>query len=374
MQGEKLYTTAAKVQAYVLDYYRQTHRALGFPEALLALRQAGLLSETRELLPPFPELDSAEALDRFILSFPLEAGSIIRDNAVDGRDALIKEVTLFPFEKDVFCFKHFPHIIEQLHAHDYFEITYLYAGSCRLLFDGETVLLEEGDLCIVPPMSPHNQPIDENGLAICIAVRSSTFDSIFGGLMTQKDLVSTFFRHSLYGDKQSNFLRLKTQLQPSVKTLLHQLIYECNQADPYANAICISLLNLFLAQVLRLYSDTAKVYRMDQLKAPRADFPLILQYIQQNFRTVSLTSLSKVFHYSQTYLCRMIQRNLNQSFSAIVRSLKLGRAREYLLNESLRVVDIAHLVGYGSVDHFSRAFKKAYGISPLRWRSTRAKA
>lgn len=374
MQADKLYTTAAKVEEYVLDYYRKTQKALSFPEALAALRDAGRLTREPDPLPPFIEFDSAETLNRFILGFPLEAMSLIRDSERDGKEGIIKETTFFPFEKDVYCFKHFPHIIENLHSHDYFEITYLYAGSCRLLIDEEAVVLEEGDICIVPPMSAHNQPIEENSLAICIAVRSSTFDSIFGSLLTQNDLVSTFFRHSLYGQKQSNFLRLKTELQPSVKSLLHRLIYECNQTDPYANAICISLLNLFLAQILRLYSDTARVYKIDGLTAARADFPLILEYIQQNFRTVTLAGLSRVFHYSQAYLCRLIQRNLNQGFTGVVVGLKLKRAREYLLNRSLRISDVAQLIGYGSVDHFSRAFKKAYGLSPLQWRKAHAKA
>lgn len=369
MYTDKLYTTVGEVQSYVLENYKRTQTSVNFPEALNALRAAGKLSQTPPPLPPFCEIQSAQDLDRLLLSFPLEALSIIQDHQRDGKASLIREGALFPFEKDVFCFKHFPYMVEDLHAHDYFEITYMYEGSCRLLIDDEAVTVNQGDFCIVPPMARHNQPTDPDALAICIAVRSSTFDSIFGSLLTQKDLVSSFFRHSLYGEKQSNFLRLKTSLEPAIKNILHQLIYESNRNDAYANSVCVSLFNLFLAQVMRLYSDTASVYKADKLKSGRPDFLLILQYIQQNYRHITLNALSQVFHYSPTYLCRLIRRNLNQSFVSVVRSMKLGRAREYLQNDALQVSEVAALVGYNSVDHFSREFKRAYGQAPTRWRS-----
>lgn len=369
MNTDKLYTTAGEVQAYVLDYHKKYQAPVSFPAALNALKEAGKLLKQPPPLPPFFEINSAQDLNRMLLSFPLEALSIIRDHQRDRKSSLIREVAMFPFEKDVFCLKHFPYMIEDLHAHDYFEITYMYEGSCRLLIDDEAVTLNQGDVCIVPPLAKHNQPIDPDTLAICIAVRSSTFDSIFGSLLTQKDLVSAFFRHSLYGERQSNFLRLQTNLEPGVKNLLHQLIYETNRNDAYANSVCVSLFDLFLAQMMRLHSDTANVYRADRLKSGRPDFLLILQYIQQNYRHVTLDTLSKVFHYSPTYLCRLIRHNLNQSFVSTVRSLKLGRAREYLQNNMLQVNEVAALVGYNSVDHFSREFKRAYGQSPAKWRS-----
>ncbi|MEG2216358.1 MAG: AraC family transcriptional regulator, partial [Clostridia bacterium] len=251
-------------------------------------------------------------------------------------------------------------------------LTFLYSGSCRLLFGGESLLLAEGELCIIPPMSPHNQPMDPSCLAIGIAVRSSTFDSIFGALLTNKDLVSAFFRKSLYGTNQANYLRLKTELQPEIRRLIQQLAYECNREDPYANVCAVCLLNLLLAQMMRRYSNTITMYRMDGNMLNREDFTLILRYIQQNYRTVTLASLAEVFHYNETYLCKVIQKNIGKSFSAIVRSLKMTRAQEYLTNTELKVFEIARLVGYESVDHFSRTFSKVYGVPPQEFRKEQA--
>ncbi|MDO4572261.1 MAG: helix-turn-helix domain-containing protein, partial [Clostridia bacterium] len=233
---------------------------------------------------------------------------------------------------------------------------------------GESFALTEGEMCIVPPRVPHNHPLEPEDLVLGIVVRKSTFDSIFGSLLTNNDLVSTFFRNALYGADQSNYLRLKTERLPRIEQLVQQLAYEAGRSDLYANACCVSLLNLFLAEALRQYSDTITFYRMESYAQHHGDFALILQYIQQNFRSVTLASLAEAFHYSETYLCKLIQRNLNQSFTETVRSLKMARAAEYLTHTQLKIAEIADLVGYDSVDHFSRTFRARYGMPPREYR------
>jgi len=367
MLEKTLYTTVGSVQECVENYHRRTRTCISFPDALDALYVSGALTEHLTDYPPFFECETALQFDEMIKALPVNATTILNTVGQFHQQSMIREGSMFPWEKDVFAFKHLPYLDETLHSHDYFEITYLYLGSCKLLFGGESIQLTEGEMCIIPPMSPHNQPMDPTCLAISISVRSSTFDSIFGALLTKKDLVSSFFRKSLYGTNQANYLKLKTELQPEIRRLLQQLVYECNSEDLYANVSAVCLLNLFLAQTMRLYSNTITMYRMDDNLLNRGDFTLMLQYIQQNYRTVTLASLAQTFHYNETYLCKVIQKNVGKSFNAIVRSLKMARAQEYLSNTQLKVFEVAQLVGYDSVDHFSRTFSKVFGTSPQRF-------
>ena len=52
----------------------------------------------------------------------------------------------------------------------------------------------------------------------------------------------------------------------------------------------------------------------------------------------------------------------------IVRGIKMTRAEEYLSTSTLRIHDISALVGYDSVDHFSRTFKSTHNMSPQAYR------
>ena len=201
-----------------------------------------------------------------------------------------------------------------------------------------------------------------------IIVRKTTFNSIFGALLTHKDLVSVFLRNSLYESENTNYLILKTEISAQLRDIIHQLVYESNSRGPYANTCSVSLLNLFLAITLRNYHDNITIYRMEDMTRNHRDFPIILKYIQQHFQTITLSSLAQVFDYSESHICRLIQKNLNESFTAVVRSLKMARAQDYLENTTLKVSEIAELVGYDSVDHFSRTFKKNFGLPPLEYR------
>lgn len=99
-----------------------------------------------------------------------------------------------------------------------------------------------------------------------------------------------------------------------------------------------------------------------------SDCGAILQYIQQNYRTVRLSTLARAFHYNETYLSRMLQNYMGMSFTEIVRGIKMTRAEEYLSTSTLRIHDISALVGYDSVDHFSRTFKSTHNMSPQAYR------
>jgi AraC-like DNA-binding protein len=50
-----------------------------------------------------------------------------------------------------------------------------------------------------------------------------------------------------------------------------------------------------------------------------------------------------------------------------VRNLRLERAREMLSEPQASVKEVAHAVGYASLSHFAKAFRRRYGASPRCW-------
>jgi len=47
--------------------------------------------------------------------------------------------------------------------------------------------------------------------------------------------------------------------------------------------------------------------------------------------------------------------------------LKLNRARDLLRHDGTSVSETAHMLGYSNVYYFSTAFKKRFGLSPMKW-------
>jgi AraC-like DNA-binding protein len=98
------------------------------------------------------------------------------------------------------------------------------------------------------------------------------------------------------------------------------------------------------------------------------EFSPVLHYIRNNYRSLTLTELAEHFHYSKPHLCTLIKQNTGVSFTELVKRLRMTRAEEYLVNTDMNIGSIAASLGYSSTDHFSRVFRKTYGMSPVEYR------
>jgi YesN/AraC family two-component response regulator len=72
---------------------------------------------------------------------------------------------------------------------------------------------------------------------------------------------------------------------------------------------------------------------------------------------------------SRAQLYRKFNALTNISVSRYIKSLKLNRAKELLLNEDLNVSDVAYQVGFKNLSHFSTSFYKEFGYRPSEKKS-----
>lgn len=95
-----------------------------------------------------------------------------------------------------------------------------------------------------------------------------------------------------------------------------------------------------------------------------------MQYIREHYAEhISLSDVADSVYVSQWHLSKLINGCLGQSFFDILNGLRIQKAKELLMDPALRVHEIALVVGYGDVAHFSKNFKKATGVSPMEFRS-----
>ena len=368
MNIDKNFATIGQAYDVVVENYRKTGRFCSFPEIIGYLRREGKLLKTFPATPPFRSNMSVEEFENYLRGTCVYADSILPHTASYMNDPTIEEDELFPAEKDVFFLMNMPYMVEIPHFHKFFEITHVLKGGCTLSFEGESVKLSEGELCIVSPMSGHSLPLEPGCLSVSIIVRQSTFDTLFGNMLSQKELMSLFFRNSLYEPRRANYILLKTGNDELTNEALKQLVHECNAVDRFSNSCAVSLLNLYLARALRAANAAVTLYHYEGYSERDFDFALVLNYIQQNYRTVTLSGLAETFHFSETYLSKLIHKKLNQNFTDVLRSIKMNKAKEYLLNTPMKICEISEAVGYDSIDHFSRTFRKVYGLPPREYK------
>lgn len=58
-----------------------------------------------------------------------------------------------------------------------------------------------------------------------------------------------------------------------------------------------------------------------------------------------------------------------KTFGEHVAHIRMKRAKTLLKNGNMTVENIADVVGYPSVEHFNRTFKKCFDMTPLQYRN-----
>ncbi|MCR5023818.1 MAG: 2-isopropylmalate synthase [Lachnospiraceae bacterium] len=97
----------------------------------------------------------------------------------------------------------------------------------------------------------------------------------------------------------------------------------------------------------------------------------ILNYIHENYLSVTLDDLAREFYLSKPYLSKYIREQSGITFSENVQKIRLKKACTLLKNGNMKVERVAENVGYPSVEHFNRQFKKRYGMTPVQYRNSK---
>jgi AraC-like DNA-binding protein len=93
------------------------------------------------------------------------------------------------------------------------------------------------------------------------------------------------------------------------------------------------------------------------------------QYIKEHqAEDLSLGQVAKAVNTSSFYFCKMFKKVTGINFTDYISRLRIEQARNLLLNPNLRISEIAYEVGFQSLTHFNRVFKRIVGQSPTIYR------
>ena len=73
---------------------------------------------------------------------------------------------------------------------------------------------------------------------------------------------------------------------------------------------------------------------------------------------------------STFYFCKLFKKATGLTFTDYLSRLRIEKAKNLLLNPNLRISEVAYEVGFQSLTHFNRMFRKLTGQSPSAWRET----
>jgi AraC-like DNA-binding protein len=93
------------------------------------------------------------------------------------------------------------------------------------------------------------------------------------------------------------------------------------------------------------------------------------QFIAQNQDSaICLATVAKAVNTSTFYFCKLFKRATGLTFTDYLARVRVEKAKTLLLEPNSRISAIAYDVGFQSLTHFNRVFKKIVGQSPTAYR------
>lgn len=127
-----------------------------------------------------------------------------------------------------------------------------------------------------------------------------------------------------------------------------------------------------LEDIQQYFIDMIKYMQSKLEQTKESISPIILKllgYIEENyFDDLNLKEISDDYNINSIYLGQLFQKETGILFSDYLNNFRINKAKNLLVETSLKAAEIGELVGYANKNYFYRKFKGIVGITPSEWR------
>lgn len=265
-------------------------------------------------------------------------------------------------DKNVFLCMHPSDTLHYYHTHDFFEINYVYEGSCINQIEGKSLKMTKGDMLFIHPGTFHTVYAHDSSRVVNVLIRTPFFIKNFGNIDARDSSLKLFFRKA--GNK--SYYKYLMCKEKEVFDIIAKLVEEEHEGATNAAIMQEALLS---AMICRLSRESGGMVLSDVRGVSSSSMVDILQYVYENYASVTLSELSEKFSYSRAHISRMFTQQTGKSFTGTLLEIRMDYARTYLIETDKKIGEIARLLGYESVEYFQRAFKLYFGVSPMVFRT-----
>lgn len=265
----------------------------------------------------------------------------------------------------------------------------VHKGRCLVRVEGasEPVLLEQGDLIIIPKGAAHTLFCDPTTENLAVQLEQVIEDSGFTGKGAlnygeygthhEAQLVCGHFafsraaQHPLIDALPSHIhiTNYGSQSGAWMENTLKIIGNEAGRSKLGGDLIALKMSEIIFAQALRSYLESAEsdVPVLAGFSEPRIAKVLAAIHDAPNHPWV-LETLAKVAGMSRTAFTALFSQSMGTTPLAYITLWRMEIARDELANSIAPIIEIAELVGYNSEASFGRVFKKYFGMAPATFR------
>lgn len=314
----------------------------------------------KELLEKLREITEEE---KRILNGEAE---VDRDLYTSGKDFTVDSSKMLEEGKLIAVRTHTRFIHFPLHRHNYVEVLYVCEGSLTNIIDGKQVIVRKGELLFLNQFTHHEiLAAKRNDIAINFMILPEFFDVAYT-MAGNNNVLADFLVNVLrQDDERGEYLHFKVAEVLQIQNLLENMIYSLVTGRGDQNRInqtTMGLIFLYLLESVQ-YAEMRLPNQYENMIAMTT-----LDYIEQQYRTATLTELCEQLHLPMHMLSKMIKKNTGFNFKELLQRKRLNKAVELMCETDLPISDIIAAVGYENGSYFHRVFKERYHTTPRAFR------
>lgn len=263
-------------------------------------------------------------------------------------------------------FVHFPS-----HRHNFIEVLYVCEGSLINIIGGKQVVIEAGELLFLNQFTRHEiLPAGKNDIAINFMILPEFFDVAYTMAGSNNVLADFLVNVLRQNEEKGEYLHFRVAEVLQIQNLLENMIYSLVTGRGDQNRINQTTMGLIFLYLL----DSVQYAEM---RVPNQYENMIsmttLDYIEQNYKTATLTELCVRLHLPMHVLSKMIKKNTGFNFKELLQRKRMNKAMELMCETELPISDIIAAVGYENGSYFHRVFREKYHVTPRAFREINRK-
>ncbi|MEK4250759.1 response regulator transcription factor [Paenibacillus sp. FSL W7-1287] len=125
------------------------------------------------------------------------------------------------------------------------------------------------------------------------------------------------------------------------------------------------------AYIKKLSLSVFELQKLEQKRRADNVISFIQNFIVNHLgEDLSLVRLSEQVYLNPSYLSRIFKQETKKNLTEFIDAARIQKAKELLVNENIKIHEIARQVGYESATSFTRFFRSSTGCSPQEYRDS----
>lgn len=254
-----------------------------------------------------------------------------------------------------------------IHSHsDFNELVIVIDGSAVHIVNNEEYPIKKGGVFVIGSDTVHGYK-DPKNFRICNIMYRH--DVMFSGL---PDISSSAGYQALFVlepclTKDQSFksrLSLKRENYRAVKMLIDKMLSEYENDSECRETVLTSMFIQLAVTLSRIYSFDCTEQEQDIINIAKA-----VSYIENHFsENIFISELAEISHYSERHFTRTFKKAYGVSPTAYIINLRINHACSLLKYSDMSISETAEKCGFDDVNYFSRLFKKQMGITPSKYK------